>query len=474
VGGAPHRLTLRIYLVSLAQLAVIVGMTALVVRLLKDPLSFAAMARDTRAATARIRDSVGDGAALNAELARVRDKQHLKASVYDGAGQLLASNVTPPLPALSAHEISHLGLDEQLVRLGPPPHENEHEHEHEHDERGPGGGRDRVLPLLGVMLTASPLRYAVLEPAHPGPPVAPMLAALACALIVTGVSSVVLARSFAQPLSALSDAASKLGAGDLTARARLARRDEFGRLAQAFDDMAERIADLLRAQQELLANASHELRTPLARIRVALDLAAETDVVSAQEALGEIAEDLAELERLVNDVLQTARLDLAAGRAGTAIPALHTAAIDANAVIDKAAERFRSSHPGRLLELRAESGEQLIEADAVLLRRALDNLLDNAQKYSEPSTAVVVRTASLAGGFEISAQDFGIGIAEADLPRIGTPFFRGDRSRARRTGGIGLGLSLARRIVEAHGGGLDVRSEAGVGTTVRITLPKIS
>jgi len=112
-----------------------------------------------------------------------------------------------------------------------------------------------------------------------------------------------------------------------------------------------------------------------------------------------------------------------------------------------------------------------LEADPVLLRRALDNLLDNAGKYSEPHSTVRLLARPTGGGLQVEVADEGIGIDPADMAHIFTPFFRSDRSRARRTGGVGLGLALARRIVVAHGGSLTLESQPGVGTTAQVTLP---
>ena len=101
----------------------------------------------------------------------------------------------------------------------------------------------------------------------------------------------------------------------------------------------------------------------------------------------------------------------------------------------------------------------------------LDNLLDNAQKYSPAHTLVSLRAHRLANRLQLTVEDRGVGIAAEDLAHIATPFFRVDRSRTRRTGGLGLGLSLARKIVEAHGGTLEIESVPGLGTTIRVSLP---
>jgi signal transduction histidine kinase len=290
-------------------------------------------------------------------------------------------------------------------------------------------------------------------------------------LLGVGVAAVVLGGSIARPLDRLARTAHALGSGDLAARTGLARKDELGAVARAFDDMAERMVLLLRGQTELIANVAHELRTPLARIRVALDLAAEGDADVARESLAEIGEDLAELEALVSDVLASARMDLAGNTASGAEPPLRRTTLDVASVVGQAAERLRHLHPGRTVAVEVGPDVPAVEGDPVLLRRAVDNLLDNARKYSSPGAEIRVTASRRGDDAQIEIVDRGDGIAAEDLARLFTPFFRADRSRARATGGVGLGLALAKRIVEAHGGTLVARSAPGAGTTMTIALP---
>jgi signal transduction histidine kinase len=285
-------------------------------------------------------------------------------------------------------------------------------------------------------------------------------------LLALAIASVPLAHGITAPIERLTAAVRRLGEGDLSARAGLCGRGEVGDLGRAFDEMAGRLERLVRAERELLANVSHELRTPLARIRVALELAAEGDRERAQRYLREIGADLTELERMVADVLQAARLDQAAGD----LP-LRREPVELSALLGEAASRFRELHPARTLELEVAPGAGRLEADPALLRRALGNLLDNAAKYSGEATAVRLSARADAGGVALEVRDHGIGIDAADLPRLFTPFFRTDRSRTRGTGGVGLGLALVKRIVEAHGGTVEVESVPEQGTTIRLTLP---
>jgi signal transduction histidine kinase len=319
---------------------------------------------------------------------------------------------------------------------------------------------------LVVAAPAGPGRYLCLtvHPAHADV----VRRAVGSMLIVLGVlalASFPLARAIARPIERLGESARRLGEGDLTARSGLAGRDEIGELGRAFDEMAGRLQRLVEGQRELLANVSHELRTPLARLRVTLALAAEAEPPEATRRLREGEADLTELERLVGDVLTTARLDATGGFG------LRREAVETRELLERAASRFRRLHPMRVLDVAGTAGTRPLEADPGLLDRVLDNLLDNAAKYSDAASPIELSLADAEGGVAIAVRDRGFGIAPEDLPRVFTPFFRGDRSRARDTGGVGLGLALAKRIVEAHGGRITLESRPGEGTTVRFWLP---
>ena len=294
-----------------------------------------------------------------------------------------------------------------------------------------------------------------------------ILAIAVLSLVFTG--SLLFARSLARPLRRLAGVARAFGSGQLEARARLERRDELGAVANAFDDMADRITALLQSQRELLANVSHELRTPLARIRVALDLAADGDAEAAREALSYISTDWGDLERLVEDVLAAARLDLGSSDPG-GLP-LRRDQLSLTELAQAALTRFQVVYPNEQLELDVASDLPPMLGDAALLRRVIDNLVDNSRKYSEPRSPVTLRLRRDGEYVVISVVDHGMGIDAADLPHIFTPFFRADRSRTRKTGGVGMGLALVRRIVSAPGGEITVRSEVGQGTVVDVRLP---
>jgi len=291
-------------------------------------------------------------------------------------------------------------------------------------------------------------------------------------LVLFALGNVPLVRSIARPILKLSGAARAFGGGDMRARAHLRRRDEIGDLARAFDDMADAVEASRRAEKELLANVSHELRTPLARIRVVHELAAEKFPAVAQRYMTEIAEDLGELERLVDDIIRTTRLDLTNARGGDPSPALRLGPLPVGQFVEGLVRRFAELHPDRSMVSKVDY-EVSIHADRMMLKRAIGNVLENAHAYSlagAPISVFVVHDAE-AKIVEIRITDRGPGIAADDLPHVSTPFFRADRSRSRNTGGIGLGLSLTRRIIEAHRGSLRIRSSPDEGTTVTMSLP---
>jgi two-component system, OmpR family, sensor kinase len=320
---------------------------------------------------------------------------------------------------------------------------------------GPPGSPDELRPPPEV------------RPRRRPPPIDRYLVPLV--LIVVGTSTILLARSLVIPLSKVTEAAKSFGAGELNTRVKLERNDEIGEVANAFDDMAERVTRLLASERELLANVSHELRTPLARIRVALDLAIEGDAEMARSSAADIAEDLDELETLISDVLVASRLDLAARGLTQGIPPIKREPIEPLELVNHCAARFKRSLTERALELHVQAELPTILGDRGLLRRAIENLLENANKYSEPGTRISLSAREQEGWVVIEVADEGVGIGPEDLKHVFRPFFRVDRSRTKATGGHGLGLALVKRIVESRGGSIELTSE--IGTQAQLKFP---
>ncbi|HWL89367.1 MAG TPA: HAMP domain-containing sensor histidine kinase [Polyangiaceae bacterium] len=431
------RLVERIYIIGILQFVIVVVVGVAMVEMSHPAPTF--VVNTVAFVTDTLQAEADDRASLQATANRIERSLHWSPSIYDTTGALVAFSGPRPLPYLE-----HPLAAERLAGTG-------------------------SIPI--VLPDGKPGQLVV---SIPRPPVPPGIAALAIlVLAVVGVSSWLTAQSLAVPLARLAATANAFGAGNLSARVRMARSDELGEVAKAFDDMADRVAKAIQAERELLANISHELRTPLQRIRIALDLAAEGDAETARESLGEITEDLGDLEKLVDDVLAATRLALQEGAANaSAVPPISFERVDLRGLLEKSVGRFRSAHSDRELEASIPSALPVISGDPRLLRRVFDNLLENARKYTDDASLPVRLSSTVVpSGIVIEIRDRGIGIAAADLERVFEPFFRADRSRTRATGGLGLGLVLARRIVEAHGGKLVLVSELGRGTTARVELP---
>jgi len=353
-------------------------------------------------------------------------------TLFDANGNLLRSTVEPPLRGPTHDEVKTLKSEKWALAWR----------------------RIVVRSDDGSMI-------GVYAPESFGSPWSFILPIGAGVLIVVAGASLWFTRRLVRPLEELAEAARQFGGGNTAARVHLEREDELGDVGRAFDDMAERTSALISSQRQLMADVSHELRTPLARIRVALELAAE-DPAAAKDVLSDVGIDLDEIDQLIADILTTARLDL--DQQNIARSPIGVAELAENAVA-----RFEARHPGRVLDREISDSDHAIECDPVLLRRALDNLLDNAAKYSDAPVRLQVVPNGKSVTF--SVVDKGIGMSAEDLERAGTPFWRSDLSRNRKTGGVGLGLALARRIARAHGGDVVLASKVGQGTTARLEIP---
>jgi signal transduction histidine kinase len=366
-------------------------------------------------------------------------------TLYDNNGGLVRSTVAPPLPMPSPSQLAELrerGFAEISHAMVA--------HEVRND------GRVVAIGILKLGQVHSSWTFA-----------RPVLVLLLILLAV----AMLFSRHLARPLFHVASVAKAFGRGDLSARVASHRNDEIGEVGRAFDAMADRVAGLMAAQQELMANVSHELRTPLSRIQVAVDLISDGKSDRVKELMPHIAQDLAEVQRLLDDVMTVAKLDLSRSARTAAVVPLRKEALSIKSLVEDAATRFRTHHPTRGLAVELDPRLPELSADSVLLRRVLDNLLENARKFSDHDTTIRVSAQPTQDGVAIAVVDQGIGIDNVDLNNVFTPFFRSDKGRSRSNGGVGLGLALARRVVEAHEGTIGITSAPGQGTTVTLSLP---
>jgi signal transduction histidine kinase len=298
------------------------------------------------------------------------------------------------------------------------------------------------------------------------------LLATGIALLLSGLLGGLLARAVARPVRGLTEAARAVAAGQLDAQVPVASRDEVGQLSVAFNEMTRRLKETRRAQTDFVANVSHELRTPLTSIKGTVETlrdGAVDDIEVRDRFLATVEGETDRLIRLVNDLLLLSRVD------SESLP-LRLRPVDLAGLARAAVERLAPQAQARSVTVRVEAAEGLPqpEADPDRLAQVLGNVLDNAIKYSPAGGQVVVGVGGAADRLRVSVRDEGPGIAAAELERIGERFYRADKARARAEGGSGLGLSIARALVEAHGGELRIESTEGAGTTVSFTLPTVS
>ena len=387
----------------------------------------------------------------------VIDGDRAERTIIDKA-ETFAALVLPPADALPAEQrefISRLGRDLE-IRIGLyekngdpiathddptlPPRRHYGESEW---HRGRGG------PVLSLDLSDG--RWLVINPHRDSSfsPLLSLLVMLGLVAVCVGLAAFPLVRQLTRRLERLQQGVERIGAGDLAARVEVKGRDEVARLAESFNEAAEKIENLVGAHRLLLANASHELRTPLSRIRLGLEMTEGRDTPERRAAL---RQDIAELDALVDEILLMSRLD--------------------------AGNRVEGDQPVDLVGLAAEEcarhddclvggSAPEIRGDPMLLHRLLRNLLENARKHGAPPVTVDIDAAD--GSVILTVRDGGDGIADADRAKVFQPFYRGtDKQNVK---GYGLGLPLVRQIAEAHGGTVTLVDRAQHRSAIRVILP---
>lgn len=305
----------------------------------------------------------------------------------------------------------------------------------------PQGGRYLFAWRFGKDLTAIHNRF-----------VAMVFVLMAVIVLVTHA----VLRRMLRPLRTLADGVARLSEGQLDVVLPVRTRDEFGDLTDAFNRMVGRVKDMVTARDRLLVDVSHELRSPVTRLKVALELLPESGTRARMD------EDVAEMEAMLGELLELERLRDGRG--------LAVAVVDVVSLVREVADRFTLRAPGVRVTSSAPSIAIAVDGDKV--RTVVRNLIENALKYSLPdSRAVSVAVETVDGGVRMVVVDDGPGIPGADLANVFEPFYRVDRSRSRRTGGYGLGLSICKRIVDAHGGTLAVANNPCRGATFTVWFP---
>jgi len=288
-----------------------------------------------------------------------------------------------------------------------------------------------------------------------------LIAGLAAVLVTLGLSVRIL-----RPIERLTVAAQRMEKGDLAVRVPVESGDEIGHLAHAFNAMASSLAQQEQLRRNMVGDVAHELRTPLTNLRGYLE-AARDGLVNPDSALvANLYEETMLLSRLVADLQELAQAEagqLALVRQPAMLPPIIR---QAAAMLQPQVET-----KGLALDIELPDGLPLVHVDAGRIGQILRNLLNNAVAHTPAGGRIAIRAAVAGQHVAVSVSDTGTGISPDDLPHVFDRFYRADRSRARQTGGAGLGLAIARHLASAHGGAISVESELGQGTTFTFTVP---
>ena len=288
------------------------------------------------------------------------------------------------------------------------------------------------------------------------------LLAIGLALVLT----FVLSRRVSSPIQALALTAGQLGRGDLSQRAQVREKGEIGALAQAFNSMATNLEHAEQLRRNLVADVAHELRTPLSNIQGYLEAIRDRVMKPNAATIRALSEEAALLSRLVEELQE-----LSLAEAGEL--KLVYQAEDIATLVKQTATPWEPQATAKEISLSLDLPDRLpsVNIDWQRISQVLHNLLENAVAHTGRGGKITISAARKGDWVEIGVADTGEGIPAEDLPNIFERFYRVDKSRARATGGSGLGLTIAKRLVEAHGGRIEAQSKLGKGSRFSFTLP---
>ncbi|MCC6521888.1 MAG: HAMP domain-containing protein [Polyangiaceae bacterium] len=398
--------------------------------------------------------AAGDLPACDRELGRVAEATGLRVHLFAGAEPVLSQGPTPAAAAALVARLAdapgrgedgeaRASSDEEYllaVALGEP---------------GPG----RIVALAQLPRARVWLRYLDLDT---------LPLRVAVLFLVSGLASYLIARYLTRPLRTLRSATQRIAGGDFAVRVspELGRGDrEVAALARDFDRMAEHVEEQLAARQQLLRDVSHELRSPLARLRVALELARQRSGPDAGRALDRIEREAERLTDLIGQMLAVTRLE-------AEVTPGERHEVDVSALLAEVVRDadFEARSTGRRVEL-GRNDPATLAGNEEVLRRAIENVLRNAVRFTAERTAVEVALVRADGELELRVRDHGPGVPAAELEEIFRPFYRVGADRDRRTGGVGIGLAITERAVTVHGGKLRADNAPGGGLLVTFRFP---
>lgn len=290
----------------------------------------------------------------------------------------------------------------------------------------------------------------------------------ALSVLIAALVSVLLARSLIAPLRRLGNATHRLAGGDYATRVAATSHDELGQLALDFNHLARTLEHNERMRRDMVADISHELRTPLAILQGELEAMQDGVRALTPESLASLQAEVATLKKLIDDLYELSLAD---------VGAMHyrMTSVDAGALLGAVCASFRERMAARglALDVQIDPHAPPMHGDPQRLTQLFNNLLENSLRYTDPQGRTRVRLRAQDRELEITVEDSAPGVPEALLPRLFERMFRVDPSRSRESGGAGLGLALAARIVEAHGGGIQAQPSPLGGVRIVMRFPHL-
>jgi signal transduction histidine kinase len=292
--------------------------------------------------------------------------------------------------------------------------------------------------------------------------------ALAGAILLAVVLSYVMNRRILGPLTRMTIITGEIAAGEFSARVPVATADEVGQLARAFNRMAENLQKIEQLRRSLMIDVAHELRTPLTNIRGYLEALNDGVLPPAPETLSLLQDETLRLVQLVEDVLALARADAAGNQ-------LKLTAVDLKAMVENTVATFSPAMIKQSLTMRlhVSASPATLHADRDRLARVLRNLTDNAIQYAPQGTVVDITIGADTDKIQLDYANVAGDILPDDLPYLFERFYRGEKSRSRHHGGAGIGLSIVKELVEAHGGNVYAKLDSG-RIHIGFTIPSVA
>lgn len=287
--------------------------------------------------------------------------------------------------------------------------------------------------------------------------------------IIAGIVGIVLAllfsRNILKPIRELTEATKKMQQGDLDQRVDTSSGGEIGKLGESFNELAQRLKEQKNLREEMVSDVAHELRNPLSNIQGYLEGLREGMIDPTKQVFETLHQQSLVLNSLVNDLR-----DVNQAKAGKLNLDKKQVVLEDIISREIKALEAKAEEEGVVLSQNL-NGPNLLKADSARISQVIRNLLDNAITHTSKGGEIRIKTRTSSGEVVTTVSDDGTGIPEQDLPHIFDRFYRVDKSRSRGTGGTGLGLTIAKEIIESHGGKITVKSSEGKGSTFEFTLP---